>query len=83
MPPLRILFRQDLRELKGIRTSRSRLHEQIKDGTFPPPDGKTTDAPTAPNWWFESTIDRYLRERAKKMQAVRQVAGKNTVAAAN
>jgi hypothetical protein len=61
---LRILYRQDLRERKGIRASRQRLHEKIKNGEFPPPDGRTTDSPKSPPWWWESTIDRHLKERA-------------------
>jgi hypothetical protein len=63
--PLRILTRRDLRERKGIRWSRQHIDRQIKLGRFPLPDGKTTDSPTAPNFWFETTIDRYLRGRAK------------------
>jgi hypothetical protein len=66
---LRILTRSDLHARKGIRFSRQRLHELIEDGLFPPPDGRTTDSPTAPPWWWESTIDRYLRERAAKQAA--------------
>jgi len=43
--PLRMLTRRDLRERKGVPWSRQRLHEKIKNGEFPPPDGKTTDDP--------------------------------------
>jgi hypothetical protein len=60
----RILYRQDLRERKGIRASRQRLHELIRKKLFPPPDGRTTDSKRAPPWWFERTIDRHLQERA-------------------
>jgi hypothetical protein len=60
-----MLTRRDLRERKGIRWSRQHLNRKINDGTFPPPDGKTADAPTSPNFWFEHTIDRYLRDRAR------------------
>jgi hypothetical protein len=74
---LRMLIRRDLREKKGIPWSRQHLNEKIKDGTFPPPDGKTSDSPTAPNFWFEHTIDRYLRERAKAEQT-RKVATATT-----
>jgi hypothetical protein len=72
--PLRILMRRDLEERKGIRWSRQRLHEKIRNGEFPPPDGKTTDHPNAPNWWFETTIDRYLKARARKMDDARRAA---------
>jgi hypothetical protein len=65
---LRILMRRDLKERKGISWSRQHLDRKIKSGTFPPPDGKTSDSPTAPNFWFEHTIDRYLRERARAEQ---------------
>jgi hypothetical protein len=72
--PLRILYRQDLRERKGIKASRQRLHEKIKAGAFPPPDGRTTDSPSSPPWWFEHTIDAHLKERARKQQALREQA---------
>jgi predicted DNA-binding transcriptional regulator AlpA len=66
MRNLRILMRRDLRERKGIPWSRQHIDRKIKAGEFPPPDGKTSDAPTAPNFWFESTIDAWLKARAKK-----------------
>jgi len=28
--------------------------------------GKTSDTPTSPNFWFETTIDNYLRARASR-----------------
>jgi len=62
---LKMLLRRDLKPLKGISWSRQRIGRKIKAGEFPPPDGKTADAPTSPNFWFEHTIDRYLRARAK------------------
>jgi hypothetical protein len=74
MSTLRILFRQDLRERKGLRASRQRLHEKIKNGEFPPPDGRTTDSPSSPPWWFETTIDAHLKERARKQQALQKQA---------
>jgi len=72
--PLRMLTRRDLRERKGVPWSRQRLHEKIKLGEFPPPDGKTTDDSKAPNWWFETTVDRWLKERARKMDDAREAA---------
>jgi hypothetical protein len=68
--PLRILLRSDL-ESRGIPWSRQHIDRKIKDGTFPPPDGKTSNAPSAPNFWLESTIDRYLRGRVKALAAMR------------
>jgi hypothetical protein len=72
MPTLRILMRRDLRERKGITFSRQHIARLIDEGKFPPPDGKTSDSPTAPNWWFETTIDGYLRARAKALSASRK-----------
>jgi hypothetical protein len=63
-----------LRERKGLRASRQRLHEKIKNGEFPPPDGRTTDNPKSPPWWFETTIDAHLKERARKQQALQKQA---------
>ena len=65
---LRMLLRRDLRERKGIGFSRQHLARKVKSGSFPKPDGKTTDSPTAPNFWFEHTIDAYLRDRAKALK---------------
>jgi predicted DNA-binding transcriptional regulator AlpA len=70
--PLRILLRRDLKAQKGIPWSRQHIDRKIKDGEFPPPDGKTSDSPTAPNFWFESTIDGYLKARAKALSAKRK-----------
>jgi hypothetical protein len=82
MRHLRILMLRDLRERKGIRWSRQHLHEKIKAGEFPPPDGKTADAPNAPNFWFESTVDAWLKARAKAMRAKRAAATDGTAAVA-
>ena len=71
----RILMQGDLAD-KGIRYHRSTIFRKIQDGTFPPPDGKTTDAPRAPNFWFEATIDRFLLDRAKRMKAMREKAAR-------
>ena len=71
MSARRILMQDDL-AAKGIRYHRSTIYRKVQAGTFPPPDGKTTDAPSAPNFWFESTIDRHLRERARKTKQARQ-----------
>jgi hypothetical protein len=67
--PLRILTGQDLRERKGIRWSRQHRNRKIKDGEFPAPDGRTADGPTAPPFWFETTIDKYLRDRTAQARA--------------
>jgi hypothetical protein len=70
---LRILFREDLRERKGIKhNSRQRLKELIDEGLFPAPDGRATDHPNSPPWWFETTIDRHLRKRAAKHAALKK-----------
>ena len=66
-PQLRILFQRDF-PTKGITWSRQHVHRKVKAKEFPPPDGKTSDAPGAPNWWFEASIDRYLRNRAAAMR---------------
>jgi hypothetical protein len=70
--PLRIIqgFR-GLRE-KGITYSRQRLLELIRAGRFPAPDGRTTDHPNSPPWWFETTVDRHLRKRAAKYAAFKK-----------
>lgn len=65
MAPLRILNRASLQTDKGINYSRQRLHELIAQGLFPAPDGRATDNPKSPPWWFETTIDRHLKARAK------------------
>jgi hypothetical protein len=76
---LRMIFRRDL-PAKGITWSREHLRRKINDGEFPPPDGRTTDSLTSPQWWWEHTIDGYMRDRAKKTRVVRQAA-ENAVAA--
>jgi hypothetical protein len=63
---LRILTRSDLHALKGIRYSRQRMNELIRAKLFPPPDGRATDNPNSPPWWWESTIDKHLKKRAAK-----------------
>jgi hypothetical protein len=60
---LKILFQRDF-PAKGITWSRQHVNRKIKKKEFPPPDGKASDAPSAPNWWWEHTIDKYLRRRA-------------------
>lgn len=65
---LRMLLRRDLKERKGIPWSRQHLARLIEEGKFPPPDGKTGDAPTSPNFWFETTVDRWLKARARKAE---------------
>jgi hypothetical protein len=62
-PQLRILFQRDFAS-KGITWSRQHIHRKVKAKEFPPPDGKTSDAPGAPNFWWESSIDKFLRNRA-------------------
>jgi hypothetical protein len=63
---LKILFQRDFAK-KGITWSRQHVGRKVKAKEFPPPDGKTSDAPSAPNWWWEHTIDKYLRQRAAAM----------------
>jgi predicted DNA-binding transcriptional regulator AlpA len=62
--PLQVLLRSHLPD-KGIDYSRQHIDRKIKDGTFPPPDGKTADGPSGHNFWFETTIDNWLKARAK------------------
>jgi hypothetical protein len=71
MPRLSILFQRDFAPKKGITWSRQHVHRKVAAKEFPAPDGKTSDCPGAPNFWFESTIDKYLRKRAaaKRKQA--------------
>jgi hypothetical protein len=66
-PQLRILFQRDF-ATKGITWSRQHVNRKIRAKEFPPPDGKTSDCPGAPNWWFEATVDKYLRSRAAAMR---------------
>jgi hypothetical protein len=70
---LRMLIRRDLKARKGIPYSRQHIDRLIKEGRFPPPDGKTADSPNAPNWWWETTIDAYLRERARRFKETKTV----------
>jgi hypothetical protein len=67
---LRVLLFSDL-SFKGIPYSRQHINRKIDDDTFPPPDGRLTDSPKAPRFWFEETIDNYLRERAKKTRTTK------------
>ena len=69
---LKILFQRDL-ATKGISWSRQHVNRKIRAKEFPPPDGKTSDAPSAPNWWFEATIDKYLQRRAAALRKVRRI----------
>jgi hypothetical protein len=74
MPPrpnLKILLTRDL-PVKGISWSRQHLHRKIRAKEFPVPDGKTSDAPSAPNFWFEHTIDKYLMKRAATLREARR-----------
>jgi hypothetical protein len=79
---LRMLVRRDLRERKGIPYSRQHIARLIAEGKFPPPDGKTADSENAPNWWWETTIDAYLRERARKFKETKTVTAANAEASA-
>jgi hypothetical protein len=63
----KIFFQRDLRH-KGITWTRQHTNRKVRAKEFPPPDGKTSDAPSAPNFWFEHTIDKYLRQRAAAMR---------------
>jgi len=76
MPPranLRMVLTRDLPS-KGITWSRQHINRKIRAKEFPPPDGKTGDQPTSPNWWWERTIDRYLERRAAAMRETRRAA---------
>ena len=76
MPPranLKMLLRRDLPE-KGITWSRQHINRKIRAKEFPPPDGKTSDAPSAPNWWWASTIDKYLLKRAAAFRETKRAA---------
>jgi hypothetical protein len=68
---LKILFQRDL-STKGISWSRQHVNRKIRAKEFPAPDGKTSDAPSAPNFWFEHTIDKYLQKRAAAMRETRR-----------
>src|SRR6516165_9523359 len=69
---LKILFQRDLAPMKGIKWSRQHVNRKIRAKEFPPPDGKTSDTPGAPNWWWESTIDKYLLKRAAALRKARR-----------
>jgi hypothetical protein len=56
---------------KRISYTRQSITRKIGEGTFPPPDGRTTDSPNSPRWWFESTLDAYLKDRARKFKAAK------------
>jgi prophage regulatory protein len=60
---LRMLVRSDLHKVKGIPYSRQHVDRLVRDGKFPPPDGKTADSKNAPNFWWETTIDKWLKNR--------------------
>jgi hypothetical protein len=68
---LKMVLRRDL-PTKGIGWSRQHIARKIEKGQFPPPDGKTSDTPKAPNFWFEHTIDKYLRQRAAALRETRR-----------
>jgi predicted DNA-binding transcriptional regulator AlpA len=70
----KILFWRDFDEKKGITWSRKHVGDKINKGEFPPPDGRTTDRSRSPRFWFESTIDRYLKARAQAFAAARKSA---------
>jgi len=70
---LKMLLQRDLAQ-KGITWSRQHVNRKIRAKEFPRPDGKTSDAPSAPNFWFEHTIDKYLRQRAAALSEVRRTA---------
>jgi predicted DNA-binding transcriptional regulator AlpA len=62
--PLKVLLQRDLED-KGISWSRQHILRKIKAGEFPKPDGRTSSASMAPNFWFETTIDAWIKARAK------------------
>jgi hypothetical protein len=70
-PALKILLQRDLPQ-KGISWSRQHVNRKIRAKEFPPPDGKTSDAPSAPNFWFEHTIDKYLLKRAAALRETKR-----------
>jgi len=70
MPPRahpKIFFQRDLGRV-GITWTRQHTNRKVRAKEFPPPDGKTSDAPSAPNFWFDHTIYKYLRQRAVAMR---------------
>jgi hypothetical protein len=76
--PLRMLIRRDLKARKGIPFSRQHIDRLIKEGKFPRPDGKTADSPNAPNFWWETTIDAYLRERERRFKEAKATTAEAT-----
>jgi hypothetical protein len=55
-----IIFSRDLKRRKGITWSRQHVNRKIKNGTFPPPDGRVNpENPNSPPWWYETTLDGY------------------------
>jgi hypothetical protein len=71
-PVPKILFQSDFKPKKGIKWARQTVNRKIRKKEFPPPDGKTSDAPSAPNWWWETTIDKYLIKRAAALREARR-----------
>jgi hypothetical protein len=67
----RIIFGRDLGPKKGLSWTRQHRNRKINNGSFPPPDGRVSDDPTSPPWWFEETIDGYLIERANALAAMK------------
>ena len=83
MPPranLKMLLTRDL-PAKGITWSRQHINRKIRAKEFPAPDGKTSDAPTAPNWWWETSIDKYLLKRAGALREARRASERKIRAA--
>jgi hypothetical protein len=68
---LKILFARDLPR-KGITWSRQHIHRKIRAKEFPPPDGKTSDWQGSPNFWFSTTIDKFLQQRATALRKARR-----------
>jgi hypothetical protein len=68
----KMLLTRDL-PVKGITWSRQHINRKIRAGEFPPPDGKTSNAPSAPNWWWDETINKYLQRRAAAMRETRRL----------
>src|SRR5262249_46139473 len=81
MPARRVLLQEDLHPEKGIPWDRTSIWRKVKNGTFPPPDGKTTDQKQGKNFWYEATIGGYWRNGVKKTQATREVAPQATAQA--
>jgi hypothetical protein len=71
-PVPKILFQSDLRPKKGIKWVRQTVNRKIRKKEFPPADGKSGDSPNSPNWWWETTIDKYLIKRAAALREARR-----------